>query len=160
MFDRYRGLLPYSPPLLLSLFGLRSLLKERSDIFILATGAFLAEYVGSSLFTHWWAGFSLPARYLISVLPLFSLPLSLTLKNNLGKLWFKIVASLTIILGLTLNLTLSWFRTAGLTVNNGKSELVSLTYLGLDRLFPVVFLHKTWWLYHFLSFCYGGLVFS
>jgi len=138
IFDRYRGLLPYSPPLLLSLFGLRPLLKERSDIFALAAGAFLTEYIGSSLFTHWWAGFSLPARYLISVLPLFSLPLSLALRNNLHRLWFKIVASCTIFLGLCLNLVMSWSRDIGLNVNNAKSEMLSIAYLGLDRLFPVV----------------------
>jgi len=138
LFDRYRGLLPYSPILVLSVLGLGPLAKERSEIFALATGAVLAEYVVSSLFTHWWAGWSLPARYLVSVLPLFSLPLSLALKNNLHKLWFKIGAYLTICLGLYLNLSLSWSRAIGLNVNNGKSELLSTAYLGLDRVFPVV----------------------
>ena len=138
IFDRYRGLLPYSPPLLLSLFGLKPLLKERSEVFALAAGAFLGEYVVSSLFTHWWGGWSLPARYLVSVLPLFSLPLSLALKNNLNKLWFKTAAFCTIYLGLYLNLTLSWSRAIGLNVNQAKSDLLSSAYLGLDRVFPVV----------------------
>ena len=138
IFDRYRGLLPYSPILLLSVLGIRPLLKERSEVFALATGAVLAEYVGSSLFTHWWAGYSLPARYLVSVLPLFSLPLSLALKNNLHKLWFKTAAFCTICLGVYLNLSLSWSRAIGLNVNNGKSDLLSRAYLGLDRIFPVV----------------------
>ena len=53
IFDRYRGLLPYSPILLLSVLGLRPLLKERSEVFALATGAFLGEYVVSSLFAIW-----------------------------------------------------------------------------------------------------------
>jgi len=138
IFDRYRGLLPYSPVLLLSVLGLRPLLKERSDVFTLATGAVLAEYVGACLFTHWWAGWSLPARYLVSVLPLFSLPLSLALKNYLHKLWFKAGLYCTICLGLYLNFTLSWFRAIGLNVNNAKSELISTAYLGLDHVFPVV----------------------
>ena len=138
IFDRYRGLLPYSPILLLSVLGLRPLVKERSEVFALATGAVLAEYVGTSLFTHWWAGWSLPARYLVSVLPLFSLPLSLALKNYLHKLWFKIGAYCTIYLGLYLNLTLSWSRAIGLNVNNAKSEMLSRAYLGLDSVFPVV----------------------
>ena len=138
IFDRYRGLLPYSPILLLAVFGLRSLVKERSEVFALATGAVLADYVGASLFTHWWAGWSLPARYLVSVLPLFSLPLSLALKNYLHKLWFKAGAFCTIYLGLYLNLTLSWSRAIGLNVNSAKSEMLSTAYLGLDRVFPVV----------------------
>ena len=138
IFDRYRGLLPYSPVLLLSVLGLRPLLKERSDVFTLATGAVLAEYVGACLFTHWWAGWSLPARYLVSVLPLFSPPLSLALKNYLHKLWFKAGLYCTICLGLYLNFTLSWFRAIGLNVNNAKSELISTAYLGLDHVFPVV----------------------
>jgi len=138
IFDRYRGLLPYSPILLLSVVGLRPLVKERSEVFALATGAVLAEYVGTSLFTHWWAGWSLPARYLVSVLPLFSLPLSLALKNYLHKLWFKIGAYCTVYLGLYLNLTLSWSRAIGLNVNNAKSEMLSRAYLGLDSVFPVV----------------------
>jgi hypothetical protein len=138
VFDRYRGLLPYSPILLLSVLGLRPLLKERPEIFALTTGAVLAEYVGSSLFTHWWAGYSLPARYLISVLPLFSLPLSLALKNNLSKLWFKTAAYCMIFVGLYLNFSLSWSRAIGLNVNNAKSEMLSTAYLGLDRVFPVI----------------------
>jgi hypothetical protein len=32
IFDRYRGLLPYSPILLLSVLGLRPLLKERPEV--------------------------------------------------------------------------------------------------------------------------------
>jgi len=138
IFDRYRGLLPYSPILLLSILGLKPLIKERSDVFALATAAVLAEYLVSSLFTHWWAGWSLPARYLISVLPLFSLPLSLALKNNLHKLWFKIGAYCTIYLGLYLNLSLSWSRAIGLNVNSGKSDMLLRAYLGLDNVFPVV----------------------
>ncbi len=138
IFDRYRGLLPYSPIVLLSVLGLRPLLKERPEIFALATSAVLAEYVGSSLFTHWWAGYSLPARYLISVLPLFSLPLSLALKNNLSKLWFKTAAYCMIFVGLYLNFYLSWSRGIGLNVNGAKSEMLSTAYLGLDRMFPVI----------------------
>jgi hypothetical protein len=138
IFDRYRGLLPYSPILLLSLLGLRPLLKERPEVFALATGAFLGEYVVSSLFTHWWGGWSLPARYLVSVLSLFGLPLSMALKNNLHKLRFKIAAYCTIYLGLYLNLTMSWWRAIGLNVNDTKSEMLSTAYLGLDRVFPVV----------------------
>jgi len=138
IFDRYRGLLPYSPILLLSVLGLRPLFKERSEVFTLATGAVLAEYVGSSLFTHWWAGWSLPARYLMCVLPLFSLPLSLALRNNLHKLWFKTGVLCTLYLGLYLNLSLSWSRAIGLNVNSGKSDLLSSAYLGLDNVFPVV----------------------
>jgi hypothetical protein len=138
IFDRYRGLLPYSPILLLSVLGLRPLAKERPEVFALAAGAVLAEYVGSSLFTHWWAGWSLSARYLMSVLPLFSLPLSLALKNNLHKLWFRIGAYCTAYLGLCLNLSLSWSRAIGLNVNNGKSDILSRAYLGLDHVFPVV----------------------
>ncbi len=138
IFDRYRGLLPYSPILLLSLLGLKPLVKENPDVFALATGAVLAEYGGSSLFTHWWAGWSLPARYLLSILPLFSLPLSLALKNNLHKLWFKIGTCCTIILGLYLNLSMSWSRAIGLNVNSGKSDMLSRAYLGLDNIFPVI----------------------
>jgi len=138
IFDRYRGLLPYSPILLLSVLGLKPLAKESGDVFVLATCAVLAEYLGSSLFTHWWAGWSLPARYLISVLPLFSLPLSLALKNNLHKLWFKIAACCTICLGLYLNLSMSWSRTIGLNVNGDKWEMLSRAYLGLDNIFPVI----------------------
>jgi hypothetical protein len=138
IFDRYRGLLPYSPILLLSVLGVRPLAKERPEVFALATGAFLADYVGASLFTHWWAGWSLPARYLVSVLPLFSLPLSLALKNNLHKRWFKTAAFCTIYLGLYLNLALSWSRAIGLNVNSAKSDMLSSAYLGLDGLFPVV----------------------
>jgi hypothetical protein len=156
IFDRYRGLLPYSPPLLLSVLGLRPLLKERSEVFALATGAFLGECLVSSMFTHWWAGWSLPARYLVSVLPLFSLPLSLALKNNLTKLWFKIAALCTACLGLYLNLTLAWSRAIGLNVNAAKSDMLSKAYLGLDRVFPVIlnsqdllsisFTQLLWWL--------------
>jgi len=138
LFDRYRGLVPYSPILLLSVFGLRPLLKERPEIFTLATSAVLAEYVGSSLFAHWWAGWCLPARYLISVLPLFSLPLSLALKNNLSKLWFKTAAYCVIFVGIYLNFSLSWSRAIGLNVNGAKSEILSTAYLGLDRVFPVI----------------------
>ena len=138
IFDRYRGLLPYSPILLLSLLGLKPLAKLRPEVFTLATGAVLTDYVGASLFTHWWAGWTLPARYLISVLPLFSLPLSLALKNNLHKPWFKTGAYCMIYLGLYLNLTLSWSRGIGLNVNDAKSAMLSRAYLGLDRVFPVV----------------------
>jgi hypothetical protein len=138
IFDRYRGLLPYSPLLLLSVFGLRPLLKENAEAFTLATGAFLGEYVAASLFTHWWAGWALPARYLISVLPLFSLPLSLAVKNYLRKLWFKAATCCTLAVGLYLNLSMSWTRTIGLNVNDAKSIMLSRAYFGLDRVFPVI----------------------
>ncbi|HXX72494.1 MAG TPA: hypothetical protein VEI80_02275 [Candidatus Acidoferrales bacterium] len=138
IFDRYRGLFPYSPVLLFSVFGLRPLLKERADIFVLAAGALLGQYVGASVFGIWWAGLSLPARYLISVLPLFSLPLSLALRDNIHKLWFKAGTYYTICVGLCLNLTLSWFRAVGYGVNAPKAELLSITYFGLNYVFPVV----------------------
>jgi len=138
IFDRYRGLLLYSPILLMSVLGMRPLFKERPDVFALATSAVLVEYVGTSLFTHWWAGFSLPARYLVSILPLFSLPLSLALRNDFRKQWFKAGMYCTIYLGLYLNLTMSWSRAVGLNVNTAKSEMLSTAYLGLDRVFPVI----------------------
>ena len=138
LFDRYRGLLPFSPIVLLSLLGVKPFAKEKPEVFALATAAFLTEYVGSCLFTHWWAGWSLPARYLMSVLPLSSLPLALALKINLPKLWFKIGVYYAIYLGLFVNLSLGWSRAIGLNVNNGKSELLSSAYLGLDSLFPVI----------------------
>jgi hypothetical protein len=138
LFDRYRGLLPFSPIVVLSLLGLRSFAKERPEVFALATTAFLTEYVGSCLFTHWWAGWSLPARYLMSVLPLFGLPLSVALKTYLRKPWFKTGVYCTVYLGLFLNLSLCWSRAIGLNVSAGKSELLSTAYLGLDSLFPVV----------------------
>jgi hypothetical protein len=116
----------------------KPLAKEKPEVFALASGAVLTAYVGTSLFTHWWAGWSLPARYLISVLPLFSLPLSIALKNNLYKIWFRTGAYCTIYLGLYLNLSLCWSREIGLNVNDGKSVLLSRAYLGLDSLFPVV----------------------
>ena len=138
LLDRYRGLLPYSPILLLSVFGLKPLLKERWDVFVLTAGAFFGEYGVSSAFGVWWAGSSLPARYLISVLPLFSVPLSLALKNHLRNVWFKTAAYCTIYLGLYLNLTMSWTRGIGFDVNNAKSAMLAGAYLGLDRVFPVI----------------------
>lgn len=138
VFDRYYGILPYCPVLALAVLGLRPLAKKSQKAFALVVTSALAEYATASVFFVWWAGFSFPARYLVSILPLLGLPLSLAFKNNRAKLWFRTGMCCAVYVGLYLNLSMSWDRGIGLAVNPAKTDLLSMAYLGLDRLFPSI----------------------
>jgi hypothetical protein len=74
--DQAHGVLPYTPLYLLAFWGFYFFWKKsRSDTLWLAL-TLLSIYLVAGGYREWWGGFCPPGRYLITLVPLLSLPLA------------------------------------------------------------------------------------
>jgi len=88
----FRGLLCYSPVLVMSLFGLRKMRGSHRAEFWLIVAIFALLFLVNVTFFGWHAGFSSGPRYLIPVLPFLMLPVVFAWRR-----FPKITASLAIV---------------------------------------------------------------
>jgi len=117
LIDREYGLFVYAPELFLSIFGIHGFFKANKFHASYVLGLFLSLYFTFSCWLVWWGGFSYPARYLIPVLPLLSIPFSYALIEYAKKYWFKILFITTTSLGLIINVLITYYRGLGLSGN-------------------------------------------
>ncbi|WP_287585465.1 glycosyltransferase family 39 protein [Candidatus Borrarchaeum sp.] len=75
LFSPYRGLFYLSPILLLSPFGFFSLYKKYKPETVLFLSSFIIINLFYSVFIHWHGGACYGPRYLLNVIPVFTLPL-------------------------------------------------------------------------------------
>ena len=102
-FDSAEGLFIYSPIFMLSLSGIFLLFKTNKANAVWFTLIFLSYYIPVGIFGFWWGGGAPPPRFLVSIIPLLSIPLALAL-SKLRSLHFRytffILSALSIFSGL------------------------------------------------------------
>lgn len=124
LFDQEYGLFIYSPFYLMAIPGLVILWKKRKFAFIYLMLPFLVIWIFNGLFFEWWAGWSPPSRYLVTVVPLLIPALVLTFSQIRNIFW----STLAFILSLA-SLLVSYFmaKIPALLYNfaDGKSEFLA-----------------------------------
>jgi hypothetical protein len=127
LFDQEYGLFIYTPFYLLAFPGLIILAAKKKFDFIYIMPPFLVIWIFNGLFFEWWAGWSPPTRYLVTVVPLLAPALVYTFSLIKNVFWFIIAGFLSLI---SLLVTYVIAKIPALLYNfaDGKSEL--LTKLG------------------------------
>jgi len=117
LFEREYGLVPYSPLYILSFFGLGVLLTRRRAGECLAPAIALIYLATMSPFGYR-TGHCFPARHLMVVVPLLSVPLGLFLKYVSRSRWlfgYLALGSLAIAMAMLTVLPRAYFNNDGLT---------------------------------------------
>ena len=107
-FDRNLGLFFYSPIYIISLIGAFGLLKERPKDLLWLSLIFIPNYIILGLFRDWGGGLCPPIRYLLSFVPLLTLPISYAL-FKIRDISFKIIAVILGLVGIILSNYAMWF---------------------------------------------------
>ncbi|MDP3980332.1 MAG: hypothetical protein Q8Q33_02840 [Chlamydiota bacterium] len=71
LFSPARGLLIYSPVLLLTVFGFKLKSKQNDLLYKLIAVIIIAHWISISSFPHWWAGHSYGPRFFTDMIPYF-----------------------------------------------------------------------------------------
>jgi len=82
-----------------------------------------------------------PIRYFMTILPLAAIPLAIAIENFHQRKIFLIFLIIFIAIGIRLGSAIEFSRWTGLTSANNfsKSELLSQTYFGLEKIFPALY---------------------
>ncbi len=81
LFDPYRGFFFYSPIFLLSIFGLVEMFKKFKIEAILILFILISFLCIISMRKNWWGGYCFGERYLLPIVPFFTLPLIFSYKK-------------------------------------------------------------------------------
>ena len=133
-FDQEYGLLPYSPIYALALVGAWRMVRSRETRgyligLLLVMGAFLA---GTTQYYMWWGGTSVPARFVVPILPLLAPMMACAMRDMRG-------ARARGVIGLTLALSVGtfvavWVQPAAWLMYNdrdGTGHLLELLQAGV-----------------------------
>jgi hypothetical protein len=98
IFDQEFGLLFYTPIYSLAFVGLLLMIREnRRDIFMVLMIYIAYSYVVLSHFGRmWYAGWSLPSRYIVSIVPLLGILVAKSFQELRGKLFYWIATLLAL----------------------------------------------------------------
>jgi hypothetical protein len=85
LFSEQRGLLMFSPILLLALLGIIPFFKEKKDFAIISLSVFAITILFYSVWQDYWGGWSYGPRYLIAAIPFLFLPTLYFFKTYMHK---------------------------------------------------------------------------
>lgn len=140
LFDRYDGLLTFSPILIISFYGIIHAYNKNKQFLITISAIAVFWAVLHSLNSGDVSGEDLPSRYLTTLIPLASVPFACALeKYNKNFLFIGSTILLTVI-GFALNLGMTYARYTGLNSANlaSKSQLLHTVYQGIEQSFPAL----------------------
>lgn len=127
LFFESRGLLYYSPVLLLSFLGVYDIYSRDRKLLVIFPGAFIIFLVFQALQINWLAGTSFGPRYAVVGLPFLGLPLALGLKKALDRSWIVKSAVLLLVLASVFNTMLAFnFLSADITGETYEENYQSL----------------------------------
>lgn len=135
--DREKGLLPYSPIYWLALAGLIEVIKKIKKYSLLVM--LLSSFSIYFCYNEWGGGFSPPARFLVPITPLLSLPLALLAEKTK-----RVGTGLLVLSGLVgiYLVFVGWFKTpfTGFEDTDGQSYIFQTSPIGkrIESLFPDV----------------------
>jgi len=141
-FDRYNGLIIFSPVVFFSILGLPSFFR-RDRVSAAAVTSLVVIWIVSHGFINAGYGWGedYPIRYFMTILPLAAIPLAIAIENFHQRKIFLIFLIIFIAIGIRLGSAIEFSRWTGLTSANNfsKSELLSQTYFGLEKIFPALY---------------------
>jgi len=138
--DSNSGLLFYSPILILSCLGIYSFVKKNNKFFVFFTfGNFLFWYFASGVVGYWHGWLSIPARYMICILPLLSIPFVFAIKEFGKNILFKISFVILFLFGLISSGSIAFNRVLGFTFVWVQGIPRSRYVLSMARAFEVDF---------------------
>ena len=134
LLDRNVGILFFSPILILSLLGVFPLLKIKNIATYIAT-LICILWVGSVSLTTFWNGWiAPPGRYMIVLLPLFSLPFIMGLTSFYKHKYYMISFTSLFLLGLIPNLLMATNRLLDYVMSSGYGGGVTRFMEALQKL--------------------------
>lgn len=98
-----RGILIFSPVLLLAIFGFFNLYKRDKHLSIALLSIVSLNIIFYSIWQDYWGGWSYGPRYLIASIPILILPLLYFLKYSSRKLLAEFIFCITVIWGIIIN---------------------------------------------------------
>lgn len=115
--DSNSGLLFYSPVLILAFLGIVPFIKKTKRFFVVFVFTiFGVWYLTTGMLSIWHGWLAIPARYMICILPLLSIPFVFALKEFRKKLLFKVSFVVLFLMGLISNGLIAFNRILGYTV--------------------------------------------
>lgn len=134
--DSNSGLLFYSPILILSFLGLLAFIKKSKRLFaIFVLVVFSVWYFATGILGIWHGWLSIPARYMICVLPLLSIPLTYGIMKFGRSLIFRAGYISLFLIGLIPNCLIAFNRLLGYTIVWSQGVPRSRYVLGMGRAF-------------------------
>lgn len=137
LIDSNSGLIFYSPILILSALGLIRFLKIKSPAVLLAVFISVFWMGATSVSTYWNGWLSPPTRYMIVILPLFSLPFALAVQTFKEKNIFKMSYVILYLLGLIANTLMATNRLLDYVIVWGGGLGRSRFIIAISKLFNI-----------------------
>lgn len=140
--DKQFGLLTYSPIFLLSLLGLSTMFFNRKKEFLLAIFTAVPYFAAIAMIPWWHSGWCPPSRFLVILIPFFSIGIAQTLEKKPGLLLLVFTRFLIIITGMIAFILtlLPIFRYNNKTGSNHLLALAGRSAgCDIDKLFPSFF---------------------
>ena len=137
LFGRSYGLFVFSPLALLSLFGMKYVWnynKVLTTTIVIVMSLFI---LGLSMTIPYAAGWTLPSRYLLPILPLTVIPFAFLFENLIRKIPFQIILLATSFIGTSLNILFARIIYSHTTVEM-RANIANQAYLGAAQIFPYV----------------------
>ena len=89
LFSPSQGILIFAPLIILAIFGLRTFYSQNRKEFFLFAGIFIAYFSFWAIRGLDWEGGAYSNRYVVPLLPLFSIPLGIAYENRLFKKGYR-----------------------------------------------------------------------
>jgi len=115
--DSNSGLIFHSPILILSFLGILTFIRKNKNFFLLFTGInFFVWYLGAGLLGYWHGWISIPGRYMITILPLLSIPFAYGLQEFSKFILYKTTYIFLFTIGMIINGLIAFNRLLGYTI--------------------------------------------
>jgi len=137
LFGQSYGLFLFSPLALLAFFGLKFLWSKDKALTISITSVIVVYLISHSILIGNAAGWSLPSRYIIPILPLAIFPFALMLEKFSGNKIFHLLLVFLTYVGVSFNLIFARTIYAHFT-RDERADIASQVYFGISKIFPDV----------------------
>ena len=137
LFGRSYGLFVFSPLALLSLFGMKYVWNYNRVLTATIVIIMSIFILGLSMTIPYAAGWTLPSRYLLPILPLTVIPFAFLFENLVRKIPFQIILVFTSFIGTSLNILFSRIIYSHPTVEM-RASVANQAYLGAAQIFPYI----------------------
>jgi len=136
-FGQTYGLFVFYPLVLLSIFGTKYFLQKSKLITFTFLGLFAVFFMIHSWGHPYAAGWSLPSRYLVTIIPLMGIPLILLFEKHFRNIIFQVILFVSMFIGIGANIFLGAIYYSHPTPKL-RADIAGKIYHGIEQLFPYV----------------------
>ena len=137
LFGQSYGLFLFSPLVLLAFFGLKLLWSKDRTLTISIIGVTVLFLISHSVLIGNAAGWTLPSRYILPILPLAIFPFGLLLEKFSGNKFFHLLLVFLTYVGVSFNIIFARTIYAHFT-RDERADIASQVYFEISKIFPDV----------------------